>query len=176
MNLYPALKTGQLLVAIAPHAAREEATHLAVELALRGPVTVLDGGNRFAPYRVAHLLRSRTVAVADAAERLSIRRAFTCYQVLALLENAPSLQQPHRVLDLLGTFYDDQVPNREVSRLLDLCLRQIDRLCMGAPVAIMLAPPVTLERTFLVEMVCERADQLFLPETVPGQPAQSELF
>ncbi len=176
MNLYPALKTGQLLVAIAPHAAREEATQLAVEVALRGPLTVLDGGNRITPYRIAHVLRKQIVDISTAANRLYIRRAFTCYQMLALLEDTPALKQPYLILDLLGTFYDDQVPDREVRRLLDLCLQQINRLCQVGPVAVMLAPPVTIERSFLVEQVCERADQLFLPERKPVQFTQAELF
>jgi hypothetical protein len=176
MELYPALKTGQLLVAIAPHAAREEATHLAVEVALRGPLTILDGGNRITPYHIAHLLRKQTVDIGIAADRLFIRRAFTCYQMLALLENTPPLQQPYLILDLLGTFYDDQVPDHEVRRLLGLCLQEINRLCVVGPVAVLLAPPVTVERTFLVEQVCERADQLFVPENQPVQFTQSELF
>ena len=63
---------------------------ITAQLALRGEVTVLDGGNRFQAYPVAHLIRRQTPDVRAAAERLFIRRAFTCYQMLALLENTPS--------------------------------------------------------------------------------------
>ena len=81
MNLLPVLKTGKLIVLHAPHAARDESALLAAELALRGSVTVLDGGNRFIPYRVAQWLRRKTVEVMPASKRLFIRRAFTCYEM-----------------------------------------------------------------------------------------------
>ena len=49
-------------------------------------------------------------------KRIFIRRAFTCFQMQALLDNTPSLPQPHIILDLLATFYDEQVPEREINR------------------------------------------------------------
>jgi len=175
MNILPALQPASLVVVYAQHAARDEITHIAAELALHGPVTVLDGGNRFQAYRIAHLLRRRTTAGVDAAaRRLFIRRAFTCYQMLALLENTPSLAQPYLILDLLGTFYDDHVPDREAARLLDGCLQHIHRLCQFAPVAVTCAPPLLPARQFLVERVCAQAGEVFL-ETEPlplgNQPA-----
>jgi len=86
MELLPALRPGARLIA---------------ELVLRGSVTVLDGGNRFQPYRVAQMSRQRTAEVNSATKRIFIRRAFTCTQMLALLENTPSLRQPYILLDLL---------------------------------------------------------------------------
>ena len=155
------LKTGLLVVACGSHAARDQAAQVVAALALRGPVTVLDGGNRFPAYRVASLLRRQTTAVNTAASRLFIRRAFTAYQVLALLENTPSLRQPYLVLDLLATFYDEHIPAHEAGRLVDNCLRQIDRLCHLAPVAVTLASPLLPERAFLVERVCAAAGKIF---------------
>jgi hypothetical protein len=176
MNIIPALQTGALVVVYAPQAAREVSSVIAAQLALRGEVTILDGGNRFQAYPVAHLIRKHTADVHTAADRLFIRRAFTCYQMLALLENTPSERQPYLVLDLLATFYDDHVPTHEASRLLDACLTQLDRLRRVAPVAITLAPPLVEERAFLVERVCAQADQLFRLELPQPQPYQSELL
>lgn len=173
MELLPALRPGGLTVVCAPHAASEPVSRLVAELALQGSVTVLDGGNRFQPYRVAHLLRQKTPDVIQAAQRIFIRRAFTCYQMLALLENTPALHQPYILLDLLATFYDDHVPAHEARRLLDGCLRQVERLGRFAPVVVTLAPPLTAERAFLVEQVCARADRLLMPE-VPA-PAETQL-
>jgi len=166
MELLPALYHGALLVVCAPHAAREPAARLTAELALQGSVTVLDGGNRFQPYRVAQLLRQKTVEVNRAAKRIFIRRAFTCTQMLALLENTPSFRQPYLLLDLLGTFYDDHIPAHEARRLLDCCLRQVERLGQFAPVVVTLAPPLVPERAFLVELVCARAERV-LTQDVP---------
>jgi hypothetical protein len=122
MDLLPVLHPGQLIVLYAPHGARDKSAQLAAELALRGPVTVLDGGNRFLPYRVAHLLRRKTVQVNAASNRLFIRRAFTCYEMNSLLADTPALPQPYLILDLLNTFYDDHVPVHEAARLLQSCL------------------------------------------------------
>ena len=176
MNIIPALQTGMQVVVYAPHAAREESAVLAAQLALRGQVTILDGGNRFQAYRVAHLIRRHTVDVSTAANHLFVRRAFTCYQMLALLENTPSLKQSHLVLDLLGTFYDDHISVHEAGRLLEACLRQLERLQRLAPVAITLAPSPVEERAFLVEQLCARADQLFTLEMPVSQVHQPSLF
>ena len=176
MNILPAITTGSFTVVCAQHAAREQITSVIAELSLRGPLTILDGGNRFQAYRVAHLIRKQTPDVRAAAERLFIRRAFTCYQMLALLENTPSERQPYLVLDLLATFYDDHVPTHETSRLLDACLTQLERLRRAAPVAITLAPPQVEERAFLVERVCSKANQLFTLELPAPQPYQPELL
>jgi len=159
-----------------PQAAREQVATLAAELALRGPLTVLDGGNRFQPYRVTQLLRQQTVQVDSAAKRLFIRRAFTCYQMLALLEDTPAFRQPYIILDLLATFYDDHINEREARRLLDACLLQVERLRQLAPVVITLAPPPIGERIFLTEMVCARTEHVLVQEALAPQVYQPVLF
>lgn len=176
MNILPVLKTGKLIVLYAPHAAREESSILAAELAMRGAVTVLDGGNRFIPYRVAQLIRRKTVDVVAASKRLFIRRAFTCYEMNSLLSDTPTLPQPYMILDLLNTFNDDHVPTQEVCRLLELCLGQIHRLQLSAPVVITLASPLVAERAFLIEKVCQKADEVFTVEPPISQVAQPVLF
>ena len=176
MEIIPALKPGALIVVFAKHAACNEMSHVAAELALRGPLTVLDSGNRFQAYRIAHLLRKHTTDIYTAAQRLFIRRAFTCYQMLALLENTPTLRQPYLVLDLLGCFYDEQIRPQETIRLLEACMRQITRLQQAAPVAVTLGQPKLEERTFLVEKVCAQADRIFIEEVPGPQEAQPALF
>jgi len=176
MNTLPVLKPNSLIVLIAPHAARDEASRLAAELALHGPLTVLDGGNRFQPYRITRLLRQRRVDIITVSRRLFIRRAFTCYQMLALLENTPALRQPYLILDLLAGFYDEQVKDTQAHRLLERCLEQVLRLGQLAPVVISLAPAPSPERSFLVERVCNRADQVLTPELPHPQVSQPVLF
>ena len=176
MNILPALQPGSLIVVYANHAARDEISHVTTELALRGPVTVLDGGNRFQAYRIANLLRRHTVDVSKAANHLFIRRAFTCYQMLALLENTPTLRQPYIILDLLSTFYDDHVHTTEALRLLDACLRQVNRLRQFAPVAITLGTPLLEERGFLVEKVCTLASTTFMEDTLDSEEKQLALL
>lgn len=158
-----------LIVATLGHAKREQIAVLAAELVRNGPLTVLDGGNCFPFYRFARLLKAHTNKNGLAAGRLYIQRAFTCYQMLTLLESAPALPQPFLVLEMLGTFYDEQVPEWEVSRLLGACLGQVKRLCLHAPVMLLLSRPLLSGRgAHLLERVCRQADQTFgLAEPAP---------
>lgn len=177
MDILPTLHTGTLTVVYGPHAVREPSAVLSAQLALRGPLTVLDGGNRFQPYRIVQLLRQQTAQIESAAKHLFIRRAFTCYQMLALLEDTPSLRQPYLILDLLATFYDQHVNEREARRLLAACLLQVERLRQCAPVVVTLAPPLLTERAFLIEMVCAQAECVLLQEVpAPMAPTQISLF
>ena len=176
MDMLPALQTGKLIVVYAPDAARTESMNLIAELSLRGAVTVLDGGNRYRPYQVAALLRRRTVNISEAAKRLLSRRAFTCYEMNTLLMSAPPQRSPYVILDLLNTFYDDHVRAGEARRLLDCCLGQIQRLRVSGPVVVTLAPPLAVERAFLLERVCEEADEVLTREIPLAQPFQPVLF
>lgn len=176
MNILPVLKTGKLIVLCSPHAACVESMTLIAELGLRGPVAILDGGNRYKPYQVAILIRRKTVEVNTIANRLQSRRAFTCYEMNTLLKTTPSTSHPYVILDLLHTFYDDHVPTYEVRRLLDSCLKQIERLLLTAPVVVTLAPPLVAERAFLLELVCQKADEVLVKEEPMPQVIQPVLF
>ncbi len=176
MNILPALKTGKLIVIYAPDATRNECMALIAELGLRGAVTIVDGGNCYRPYQVATLLRRNTVDVSTAANRLFSRRAFTCYEMNALLSSTPSLNQPCLILDLLNTFYDDHVPTYEAYRLLKSCLTQIQRLVLSGPVVVTLAPSLADNRDFLLEQVCGQADEVMIQEAPVREPIQPALF
>jgi hypothetical protein len=176
MDILPVLKVGKWIALYAPDAARTESMTLIAELGLRSAVTILDGGNRYKPYQVATLLRRKTVNVSTAARRLFSRRAFTCYEMNTLLASTPSQQGPYVILDLLNTFYDDHVRLPEACRLLDLCLEQIQRLALFSPLVVTLASPLTKERAFLLERVCQKADEVFVREIPAPQPVQPALF
>jgi hypothetical protein len=178
MDLLPCLKTGSLLVSLIPHTRHTSfIPNLIAELALRGPVTVLDGGNCFPAYRVAGLIRRKSLQVDAISKRIFVRRAFTCYQVVNLLESTPALGQPYIILNLLATFQDDQVKPDEAGRLLTICIKNIERLLLSAPVVVTLEPLILAEKEFLLKRVCERADEVFTlyPETSP-QETQLSLF
>jgi hypothetical protein len=169
MNLLPQLKTGSLLVALTNQNAL--IPDLIAELALRGPVTVLDGGNCFPAYRIAQLIRRKSLQVDSISKHIFVRRAFTCYQMVNLLESTPLFGYPQLILGLLTTFQDDQVKPAEADRLLTLCLSHIERLCLVAPVAITLEPAILAEKEFLLKRVCEQADEIFTShsESVPQE-------
>ncbi len=172
MNILPVLHTGKMIAVTTSRETREQITLLTAELALHGAVTVLDGGNRFAAYQIVRMLRMRTSNFEEAARRIFIRRAFTCYQMLALLENSQALPQPCIILDILSTFYDENVTLQEAGRLLDNCIAQLDRLRVTGPVVISLMPHP--DRLFLFERILAKCDQIVdveIPIPVITQPA-----
>lgn len=175
MNSLLPIKHNNLAVILAPKP--EYIPELIAGLALLGPVTVLDGGNCFPAYRIAQLIRIKSVHVQSISKHIFVRRAFTCYQILHLLESAPSLAHPHVVLNLLSTFQDDQVTLREANRLLSLCLSQIKRLSLTAPVAVSLEPLLQAEKSVLLQRVCDQADEIFsLGPAKDPQPRQMTFF
>jgi hypothetical protein len=93
-----------------------------------GAVRVLDGGNRFNAYLVARAAGGKP----EVLNRITVSRAFTCYQVLSLLESTAANSTPFVVLDLLNTFYDESVTAGERRRLLRVCITHLERLAGSA--------------------------------------------
>lgn len=167
MNIIPSLHASRFIVILSQHGAKEHIPTIITELALRGPITVLDAGNRFQAYRITQLIRLQSLQVDSIAKRINVRRAFTCYQTISLLEETPAQPHPHLILDLLASFYDDQISIPKCRRLLDICLREIQRLSLQAPVIVNLSPSRVEEKSFLVNELCEQADEIFSLETIP---------
>jgi len=149
----------------APHAARDEIAPLIARLALQGPIQVLDCGNRFAGYRIMQHLRLLLPDPTPAIRRIFVRRAFTCYQVSTMLDETPARPQPCLLLDMLSTFYDENVTLPEASRLLECCLRQVERLSREGSLLVTLAPPPSPERLCLMERVFSAAHTCYSAET-----------
>jgi hypothetical protein len=110
---------------------------------------VLDGGNCFNAYVVAQILRpallaqqarQQTQEVEAALERIRVARAFTCYQMVTLLDETPTTPIATLVLDLLATFRDETVPLAERQRLLEYCLERLKCLAPAAPLIVSASP------------------------------------
>ncbi len=114
---------------------------LAADLALEGPLRVLDGGNCINIYPLARALRRRTANLSAALRNVRLARAFTCYQMLALLMETPADGTPTLALDLLATFYDESVPLYESQRLLRLAVLELLRLRAAGPLIVSARPP-----------------------------------
>ena len=140
-------------------------------------VHVLDGGNRFNGYTLARAACGRQ----EILNRITVARAFTCYQMLALLESTPASEGPFVILDLLRTFYDESVQAGERKRLLRACIAQMQRLeqAGGGLVSVhppALASPAAVE---LLGMLQEAAADTFFvqpPLMAAGLPKQMRMF
>jgi hypothetical protein len=140
---------------------------LTAVLSLQSSVRVLDCGNRFDVYQIARLVRRQTPQVMETLDRISVARAFTCYQVVTLVEQTAVTPEPKIVIDLLSTFYDENVSIAEGYRLLNIVLGRLQEIRRLAPILISIHPPPQLERAGLVTAVCNLADHVLVHEQPP---------
>ena len=184
MNNAIELPSGRFSLLIAPDRALKYLLDPVASLAWRGPVRILDGGNSFNVYQVArHLERRRPahtatqVSLYSALANIQVARAFTCYQVVALLSDTPATAAPTLVLDMLATFADENVSFMERRRLLSACLLELRRLSHLAPlgVSVRLPPIEKPESTRLLAALEDAADQVYRYE-LPGFQPQPRLF
>jgi hypothetical protein len=162
MNFLPELRPNKLHLILAPRGfSREIMTNLVARLAQRGPVQVLDGGNCFDLYSVVRAVRTQVPGHDSILERIQVARAFTCYQMLTLLEETPAQPEPVLVLELLSTFRDENNPIAERQRLLKVCLSHLDRLSQHVPVAASAYPAREKESEILLEMLEHTANQIW---------------
>ncbi len=140
-------------------------------------VSVLDGGNRFNAYTLARAARGRP----EVLYRITVARAFTCYQVLSLLESTPASDGPFVILDLLRTFYDESVQAGERKRLLRVCITQMHRLEQAGGGLVSVYPPAipSPAAVALLGMLEQAATDTFFvrgPQAPAGFPEQLSMF
>ncbi len=109
---------------------------LAARLASRGALKVIDGGNTFNTYPVAAALRRLGGSPYPALRRVMSARAFTCYQMHALVCAPEPPEQPVLALDFLATFADEAVPVGERMRLFGDCVEGLRRMASRQPVLV----------------------------------------
>jgi hypothetical protein len=166
------LSPRQLHLVLAPHRAqRQMMTVLTARLALTGRVRLVDAGNCFDGYGLARQLRQQTSYWQAALERVSVARAFTCYQVETLLTESVPDFSPVLVLNLLDTFYDENVRLPERLRLLEVSLSELRRLCRAASVAVSASLPARGQPGELLEILAGAAGQVWsFEEPQPAEP------
>jgi hypothetical protein len=98
-------------------------------------VIVLDGANRFDPYMVSSFAKKTSVSPETLLKRIRIARAFTCYQMTALVEEKLASLRSHPpwviLLGPVSTFLDEDVPEWEVRPLFERLLRKVEEMAKG---------------------------------------------
>ncbi len=159
-----------LLVVFGAHGGAGLILDLVARLSLRGPVYLLDCGNRSDMYRVARTLRSLTDDPVAILRNIRLSRAFTCYQVVALLEKISSgVPAPVLVLDLLSTFMDESVQVNESSMLFNRALHSLTAAASSAPVIVSAKPLLSLStpRFGLLEQLKSEAAEVWEENVLP---------
>jgi len=155
-------KQNSFSLLIAPDTGMSLTNETTARLALDGPVRLLDCGNRSNVYPITKMIRRLTKNVNTTLDHILISRAFTCYQVVALLKHENS-QAPVIVLDLLSTFLDESVNSEEANRLLDCSIIELKRLCLSAPVLVTSKTPSdnNTNRASLTEKLVRSAASIY---------------
>ncbi len=130
---------------------------LIAHLSLHQGMWVLDAGNCFPAYAIARHVRRLTPDLGAALARIQVRRAFTCYQVLAALEQFSVEAGALLVLDLLASFYDQSVPLGERQRLLVRSVAHLKRLSRQVPLGVIIFTRGGQPETRLWLKIVERA-------------------
>ena len=166
------------MVAAARSTAKGVMDNVISRFAIAGKVTVLDAGNCFDSYAIAHLVREQNLDPRFALANIQIARAFTCLQTLALLHVTPVDADPKVVLDLLSTFHDDGISLAERGHLFEQVMDRLRHLSQSAPVFV----SVKLESSGLAEeqawfnMLQEAAGNILFLKGQAITPLSERLF
>ena len=176
-NALPSPTCGQTLLLVAPDTIAATLVELVARLALQGHMYVLDAGNSFQGYPLAHSLARygamwRRPCSASFSRGLSpVTRWLPCFL------KKPLAPYPILILDFLSTFYDQGVRVAERQRLLQICLKQMDRLSRSAPLAVWVRQRrvIPQEGLAFLSQVEAAAGRVWRPERLPAitpiQPA-----
>jgi hypothetical protein len=171
-NLEP--KSGSWILLVGPHSMNATLLTMIARLGGHGAVRVLDGGNRFNAYVVARAACGRP----EVLNRITVSRAFTCHQVLSLLESTPAIHALIVVLDLLNTFYDESVQAGEQKRLLRSCMTHLERLIQTTGGVVSVHPPAVPSGAAqeLWEMLQASASDAYFLQSLALIPEPMRLF
>jgi hypothetical protein len=152
-------------------------------------MTVVDGANRFDAYFVAEFARRFTSSGAgqritpeELLEHIYVSRAFTCYQMEALItDRLPAFLALSRspvaiIFGLLDTFYDDQAPMFEVRnslRRIVAVLQRLKREGTSVLLASVTARSVAPERRALQEALQTSMDKVYMVEEEKQHPQRT---
>ena len=173
MNDLLDLRAGHWNLVILPSQRHKNLLFALAQLAEHSPLIVLDCGRQFDSSIVARAARGR----AEIIDRIKIQRAFICSEVATLLQQTPSGRIPVLILDLLITFYDENVKIQTRKFLLESSLQHLQRLSHNTGVAVTTHfPPASPDSSYLFQRLRSCASRVLTHETTPSDTKQLKLF
>ena len=161
-NILQNLALNQLVVLALPRSNAQDMLSLVSDLAIKGTLRVVDGGNLFNVLTLSRMIRRKTNNVVEVLNHIYISRAFTCFQMESMLHELQTCSGCVLVLDLLAAFYDENVDARQSRQLFANCVRHLKRQSSISPVLVSISPsPKAGERPFLTQMLLESANHVW---------------
>lgn len=140
-----------------------------VKFALNGPITLLIGGNRYDHYGINYAIAAATSQYEYILDKhIFLSRAETCYQMVELLAQTQTAQGPILILDLLKTFYDESIHDREIHQLLFEAILALRRFSQKVPVVVSAHPG--RKRSWMLKVLKNAVHQV---ERLAPRPSQS---
>ncbi len=134
--------------------------------ALHGPVRVVDAGRWFNLLGVTRALLRLSDGdhrrLHAALARVRVARVSTAHHAVALLIAPAQPGETWVLVDWLRPFEEDGLDSAEALRLLQVGIRQMERLRVVGPVVVGAAPPAQPDRQALLATLCGAADRLFV--------------
>jgi len=166
----------RLYLLVAPHRALSGMiAAAAARLSLQGPVRVLDGGDLYDAHAVARLVRVFTPRLDETLAHIKIARAFTCYQVEALLAAQQPGPDPLLGLDLLDAFADENVPLAHRDYLAQQMVHRLLQLARCSITLVGVAPAADPPLNSYIFWLAQAAQRVLRLED-PQPPRQWRLF
>jgi hypothetical protein len=173
MNDLLDLHAGQWNLCILPGQGYEQLLILCARLAEHVPLIILDCNRRYDPSVVVQAARGRI----EITDRIQSQRAFICYEVAKLLQRTPAGNTPVLVLDMLATFYDENVQMNLRRFLLENSILHLQRLGSRTAVAVFVQPPPVRSDSYcLFEHLRSAAPRVSTYANEETNPMQLELF
>ena len=173
-QLFPGFAIGDFAVLYGSNSVQSLASLLCVRAqlppqlgGLGSNVVFLDGGNTFKPNQVARLARLHQLDPQQALEHIYLSRAFTAYQMTALiLEKLKETVKRYDaklviISDIAGFFLDKDVPEYEAHRVYSQVIAYLRNFAKENQIALIATYPPhqqTKRNSFLQTVTCGKAN------------------
>jgi hypothetical protein len=134
------------------------------KFARSGPVYVVVGDNRISFDQLPRSLGEDIGHTYEIMDRIWVSRAETCYQTKDVLSALDPCGAPLVILDMLESFYEEDLSISEVTLTLRSCMERIHQLSEASPVVI--SASSSSERPSLIRLLEGACDQRFYFESV----------
>ena len=186
MNTLPIpIQNNHLFLAITEDKERRGLTELIAQLAVKGTYYFIAGGQWVPDQDDLRIAIGRyTTSVNEVLDNPRLTRPTTCFQLVDLLANIDSKNDPLLILDFFHLFYNPDVDISHRMYLLKQCIQHLERIKLSRPVVVFIKQASRDEYDLFFPMIAAIADETvelkrdslleaLLPESLMGRDLKS---